>query len=76
MLHAVEHLTTAELEAGLDNVRRSPDAEGLVELIVRRPSEDERELLTEAVLSDEEGLTGDIWRLRAERRSGAGVDGE
>jgi MOSC domain-containing protein YiiM len=65
----VEHLTTTQLEAGLDDVRDSPDDEGLVELIVRRPAENERELVTEAVLSDTQGLAGDTWRLRAERRT-------
>jgi hypothetical protein len=63
----VEHLTTAELEAGLDHIRRSPDDEGLVELIVRRPAEDERELLAEATLTGEEGVAGDTWRLRVEQ---------
>jgi hypothetical protein len=65
----VAHLTSAELEAGLEDVRRSPDDEGPVELIVRRPAEDGRELLTEAILSGEQGLTGDTWRVRAERRT-------
>jgi len=65
----VEHLTAAELEAGLDDVRRSPDDKGVVELIVRRPAEDERELLDEAVLSSEDGLSGDTWRSRVEQRT-------
>ena len=39
------HLTTAELEAGLDEVRNAPRDAGPVELIVRRPAEGERELL-------------------------------
>ena len=39
------HLTTEELEAGLDRIRSAPAAEGIVELIVRRPAEGEREVL-------------------------------
>jgi hypothetical protein len=65
----VDYLTAAELEAGLDDVRRSPDNGGPVELIVRRPAVDERELLGEAVLSGAQGLAGDTWRVRAEGRT-------
>jgi len=59
------HLELAELEAGLDEIRRSPSAEGTVELIVRRPAVDEREVLAEAKLDTVAGLIGD-------ERSGAG----
>ena len=55
------HLTTAELEAGLAEVRRSPREGGRVELVVRRPATGERELLDEAVLDPEHGLPGDRW---------------
>jgi MOSC domain-containing protein YiiM len=65
----VRHLTTDELEAGLDEVRGSPDDAGPVELIVRRPALDERELLSEARLTTEEGLEGDTWRLRAGQKT-------
>jgi hypothetical protein len=60
----VEHPTTAALEAGLDDVRRAPADRGRVELIVRRPAEDEREVLTVAALDRDEGLVGDTWRTR------------
>ena len=55
---AVKHLTMAELEAGLDEIRRSPKDEGVVELIVRRLQIDEREVLEEGELSLLEGLVG------------------
>jgi MOSC domain-containing protein YiiM len=55
------HLDLAALEAGLDEVRRSPTDEGRVELIVRRPAEDEREILTEGQLDTAGGLVGDAW---------------
>jgi hypothetical protein len=58
------HLSTAELEAGLEHVRSSPRDEGRVELIVRRPAVDEREVLAEGVLDATEGLVGDTWSVR------------
>jgi MOSC domain-containing protein YiiM len=69
--HLHVHLTTDELEKGLDEVRRSPKDGGRVELIVRRPDEDEREELAEASLSCETGLVGDTWSTRWSRRTGA-----
>lgn len=60
----LEHLTTDALVAGLDEVRAAPADDGRVELIVRRPAVDEREILDEAVLDPAEGLVGDGWRER------------
>jgi MOSC domain-containing protein YiiM len=62
------YATPAELEAGLDHLRAAPKGEGVVELIVRRPTVDEREAVDEAELDLEEGLVGDSWRARG--RSG------
>jgi MOSC domain-containing protein YiiM len=45
----------------LEHVRRSPAQAGTVELIVRRPAEDEREVLAEAQLDVVVGLVGDGW---------------
>jgi len=61
-----------ELEAGLDDIRRSPQDEGVVELIVRRPQVDMREVLDEGELSLVEGLVGDSWKMR---RSSSTPDG-
>lgn len=55
------HLDLAALEAGLDEIRRSPTEEGTVELVTRRPAEDEREILAEAHLDPTTGLAGDAW---------------
>jgi hypothetical protein len=66
------HLPNDELEAGLDEIRSSPADRGVLELIVRRPAVDERELLTTAELSLEEGLVGDTWRLRGSSRTDDG----
>ena len=60
----MEHLPLAALEAGLDEIRRSPNGRGVIELIVRRPAEEEREVLEEATLNTVEGLLGDCWRTR------------
>jgi len=62
------YATPAELEAGLDHLRAAPKGEGVVELIVRRPTVDERETVDEAELDLEDGLVGDSWRARG--RSG------
>jgi len=59
-----KHLTTSELEAGLDEIRMAPRDEGVLELIVRRPTVNDRELLEEAELHLVEGLVGDSWKRR------------
>jgi hypothetical protein len=65
----VEHRGTAELEAGLEEIRRSPRDRGRLELVVRRPAVDEREVLDEGVLDPAEGLVGDTWNVRGSRRT-------
>ena len=64
---AVKHLTTTELEAGLDEIRQSPKDDGVLRLIVRRPQTDQREVLQEGSLSLEEGLAGDKWKTHGNR---------
>lgn len=59
----MEHATPDELRAELDHIRSSPAERGTLELIVRRPGENERELLEEGVLDAEVGLVGDRWHL-------------
>ncbi|HWN21450.1 MAG TPA: MOSC domain-containing protein [Gaiellaceae bacterium] len=66
------HLTREELEAGLDAIRRSPADAGTVELIVRRPAENERDVLEEGALDLEQGLAGDMWRTRGSKRTADG----
>jgi len=60
----MEHLTRDELEAGLDEIRRSPDDDGSIALIVSRPAVDERVILDEATLDTAVGLVGDTWSER------------
>ena len=66
------HLTVSRLEEGLDHVRRSPTDVGRVELIVRRPAVDEREVLEEGILDLAAGLVGDSWRIRGSSRTADG----
>ncbi len=66
------HMELAALEAGLDQIRRSPKDRGRVELIVRRPAENEREILAQATLDRDRGLVGDTWRARGGSRTNAG----
>jgi hypothetical protein len=54
----------SRLEQSLGDIRDAPGDGGTVELIARRPAEDEREILTEARLDPDEGLVGDTWRTR------------
>jgi hypothetical protein len=53
-----------ELQAGWEEILRSPRDGGPVVLIVRRPRSGEREVLQEGMLDLAEGLVGDNWRLR------------
>jgi len=65
----MNHLTTSELEAGLEEIRNAPKNEGRLELIVRRPQVDEREILGEATLDLNDGLVGDSWKNRPSSRT-------
>jgi hypothetical protein len=63
------HLDTDSLEAGLDEIRQSPRDRGTLELIVRRPVVDGREVLDEVELSLSEGVAGDTWNVRGSGRT-------
>jgi len=67
--HLLDHLDTAAIEAALDHVIAAPADGGTLELIVRRPAVDEREVLDEGELSLTEGLVGDTWRVRSSKRT-------
>ena len=68
----MKHLTTSELEAGLDAIARSPKDAGALEMIVRRPQVGEREILDEGQLDPVEGLVGDTWKIRSSKRTADG----
>jgi hypothetical protein len=65
----VKHLTMEELEAALDHLRQAPKDEGVLQLIVRRPQVDEREVVEEAELDTVLGLIGDSWSRRGSSRT-------
>lgn len=56
--------TIEDLEARWAQTDRSPQDNGSVELIVRRPAPDQRESLPRATFSAEAGLLGDDWLRR------------
>lgn len=52
--------------------KRSPLVEGTVDLIVRRPERDEREVVESAVLDTKVGLVGDNWLAKGYSKSADG----
>lgn len=66
------HRSTAELEAGLDHIRSSPTDGGVLELVLRRPAVDQREVLEVAELSTADGVVGDTWNVRGSKRTDDG----
>jgi len=71
-MNTVEHRTNDELVAGLEKIRSAPSDDGVLEMIVRRPAVDEREVLEIATLSVADGLVGDTWRGRGSRHTDDG----
>ena len=59
-----EHLTTKQLEAGMEHVSQSPAEYGALMMIVRRPEVERREVLQEGELDASAGLVGDNWKTR------------
>ncbi len=57
----VRHLTTEEIEMNLSKVLESPKDNGILNLIVRRPKENAREVLEAGELDTKKGLVGDDW---------------
>jgi hypothetical protein len=55
------HRTTADLEGLVDGILAAPDDNGPVEMIVRRPQENEREIVQSGELTTDGGLVGDSW---------------
>jgi hypothetical protein len=65
----LQHAELTKLEESLDHIRQAPADGGTVELIARRPAEDEREILPEARLDLQDGLEGDTWPSRGSSRT-------
>ena len=72
----MSHLSTEQLEAGLDEIRRAPADDGTLEMIVRRPAVDAREVLDEGELDIDEGLVGDNWNVKPAKTPDGSPDPE
>lgn len=68
----IHHPSSAELDVGLPHVLASPADRGTVELVLRRPATDEREVLEVARLEVGVGVVGDNY---LERGSSSTPDG-
>jgi len=68
----MEHLSMTELEAGLDEIRKSPEDSGALKLIVSRPSSGVRRLQDSAELDPAVGLVGDNWKIRGSSKTADG----
>lgn len=58
----MEHLSMAELEAGLDHIKAAPADAGRLEMIVTRPETDARVVKEACRLTRHAGCEGDVWR--------------
>jgi len=67
------HLSTAEIESKIATVLLSPKNEGALEMIVRRPEINSREVLQSGFLTIENGLAGDNWLTRGSSRTENGL---
>jgi MOSC domain-containing protein YiiM len=68
----LQYVDLGTLEESLDHIRKAPADAGTLELIVRRPAVDEREVLTEVRLDTVDGVEGDTWRVRGSSRTADG----
>lgn len=71
-MEAIKYLSMTELEAGTNHIRQSPKDTGILKMIVRRPVDDEREVIEHGELDLSEGLIGDNWRARGNKHTADG----
>jgi hypothetical protein len=55
---------TAQLEQGMDKITVSPKNNGMLEMIVRRPETETREVINNGEITLTNGLEGDNWKAR------------
>ena len=67
------HISTNEIEEKIAEVLESPKDNGTLEMIVRRPAENKREVIESGFLSVENGLCGDNWLTRGSSRTDNGL---
>ena len=72
MITTLNHLTMAQLETAVDHIRESPKDNGVVEMIVRRPNVEAREVVDEAHFDVKDGLIGDSWMYRGSSKTADG----
>lgn len=63
------HKSDAELNRGVSYILESPKDQGELQLIVARPAINERQVLDQAELHVEQGLVGDNWRARGNKKT-------
>lgn len=68
-----KHLSTKDISDAIENVLATPKDRGVLELIVRRPSVNKREVTGSGVLDVENGLVGDNWLTRGSSRTDNGL---
>ena len=64
-----QHLPLDRIQAGIPSIREAPSGIGRLEMIVRRPAVNERELLDAGTLDVVQGLAGDTWKDRGSSRT-------
>jgi len=57
-----------QLDSKMDFIRETPQGEGVLVMIVRRPGIGAREVVETAELDVRDGLLGDVWKLRGSWR--------
>jgi hypothetical protein len=68
----VTHLGAEELHSGLEHILAAPAGSGTVEMIVRRPKVNSREVIEEGELALDVGLVGDNWLQKGYRKTADG----
>jgi hypothetical protein len=63
-MERTRYRSAGELEEGMPQVLNSPKDEGQVEMILRRPDVEQREILEQAELEAGKGMLGDNWITR------------
>lgn len=58
-----------QLESSLEFVLQSPKDNGVLEMIVRRPNIDQREVISVSNITTETGLDGDNWKTRGSTKT-------
>jgi hypothetical protein len=71
-MSSVKHLAADELQDGLEHILNAPSDSGVVEMIVRRPQVDAREVIEKGELALDVGLVGDNWLQKGYRKSADG----